>query len=89
MNTPQATLAEFNSLLDAMQTTLVDERCALEKRDVESLAQCVERKSSICTTLAADKFGMDLQAKIQALFDEERQECETVHTEMISKLKEI
>ena len=89
MTTPQSTLEELNNLLDTMQTVLLEEREALENRNVESLSQCTEQKNLVLESLSATKFGTDLQAKIQELPEEQRTECETVHTETLSRLKEI
>ena len=89
MTTPQSTLEELNNLLDTIQTVLLEEREALENRNVESLSQCTEQKNLVLESLSATKFGTDLQAKIQELPEEQRTECETVHTETLSRLKEI
>ena len=89
MTTPQSTLEELNNLLETMQTVLLEEREALENRNVESLSQCTEQKNVVLESLSATKFGTDLQTKIQELPEEQRTECEAVHTETLSKLKEI
>ena len=87
MTTPQRTLEEFNELIDAMQTVLLEERSALEQRDADSLAACTEQKNTLCEHLAAAKFGSALKIQIGELPDAERSECESVHRETLSKLK--